>query len=246
VATAPRRLILVTRVALLFVLGAAGLGCDPTVMFACERHDDCVDGAAQGVCEPDGYCSFPDTDCESGRRYGEHAPATVAGDCTPVHEVDPGVLVGIAESSSDSTTAPLRTSGDDTTSSGSSDEGTSELPETTQGESSSDGAHDLDTGAETSSTGGDREPPDCNALDCAGCMDCVALPSAACEDELEACTNVNGCQSGVACMRECTLYGSCFDDCCPGDVGPLVDEFVLCTADHCIDACGEYEFLTCG
>jgi hypothetical protein len=47
-------------------------------------------------------------------------------------------------------------------------------------------------------------------------------------------------------MEECLLVGSCFDPCCAGDVDVLIDQVVLCRADHCIDACGRYEFLTCG
>ena len=42
-----------------------------------------------GWCEADGYCSFEDGDCPSGRRYGELAPADVAGTC-----VDPAATTG--------------------------------------------------------------------------------------------------------------------------------------------------------
>jgi hypothetical protein len=252
VATAERRQIQVTRLALLFVLGAVGLGCDRTVVFACETRDDCIDGRAGGVCESDGYCSFPDGTCESGRRYGEYAPPALASTCTPVPDADPGVFVDMGESSS-SSSSPIDSTGtprlpadeDDTSSGGSEDDGASEPADTTRAESSS-GGDDTDGGVETSSTGDDGEPKDCDALDCGACMDCVDEPSGPCEDERTACTDANGCTSGVACMQECTLYGSCFDDCCPGDVGTLVDELILCAADHCIEACGEYEFLTCG
>jgi hypothetical protein len=226
----------VTRAALLFVLGAVGLGCDRTMVFACETRDDCLDGPTRGTCEPDGHCSFPDAECESGRRYGEHAPTALAGTCTPVLEEEPSILVGVAESSSsssplDAPASRLPAGEEDTSSDGA-------------GESST-GSHDTSSGSESSSTGADEEPQDCDALDCAGCMDCVDEPGGPCEDELTACMDANGCQSGVACMQECTLYGTCFDDCCPGIVGPLVDQLVLCTADHCIQACSEYEFLTC-
>jgi len=245
VAAADRRQILVTRAALLLVLAAPALGCDWTATFACETREDCIDGRAGGVCEPDGHCSFADTECESGRRYGEHSPPGFAGTCVPAFDDEPGVVIGIAESSSSAapeTTTDRLPAGEDDTSAAGSEGGTSELPATAEEESSSGDAEDTDTGTETS-TGG--EPQDCNALDCASCLDCVASPSGPCDDELTACTDANGCTSGVACMQECVLYGTCFDDCCLGDVGPLVDDVVLCAADHCIDACGDYEFLTC-
>lgn len=35
----------------------------------------------EGFCEPNGYCSFPDEECASGRRYGQMAPAEFAGVC---------------------------------------------------------------------------------------------------------------------------------------------------------------------
>src|SRR4051812_7055325 len=40
--------------------------------FHCERDDQCSVG---GTCEADGLCSFPDTQCGSGRRYGDHSGA---------------------------------------------------------------------------------------------------------------------------------------------------------------------------
>lgn len=51
-------------------------GCSGAV-FTCIDDDACPGGA----CQADGYCSFPDDACGSGQRYGEHAPASVAGDC---------------------------------------------------------------------------------------------------------------------------------------------------------------------
>ncbi len=55
-------------------LGACGAG--PT--YVCSSDAQC---GAEGMCEADGGCSFPDPDCESGRRFGEFTPA---GDvCVP-------------------------------------------------------------------------------------------------------------------------------------------------------------------
>lgn len=63
------------------VLGLAAVAGCGTPSFACDRDGDC---GAQGQCEPTGYCSFVDTACASGRRYGRHAPAALAEVCVEV------------------------------------------------------------------------------------------------------------------------------------------------------------------
>lgn len=57
-------------------------GCQ-TTGFACTDDASCRDGDQQGMCEPDGACSFPDPSCPSGRRYGEHTGGDAAGACVP-------------------------------------------------------------------------------------------------------------------------------------------------------------------
>ncbi len=245
-----------TRFALLLGFGAASIGCQFEGAFACETKDDCSDGRRAGFCEIDGYCSFSDDDCGSGRRYGEHAPDDLAGVCTPEPDADPNFFTGGGESSSssaglDSATAP----GD----ADESDEGASEDP--IDESSGDDGSSDEGDGGEagevdgddsssddgsSSSSGADEEPEDCNALDCASCLDCVARPSGPCDPEVTACEAADGCAAGVACNRSCLLTGLCFEDCCYADVEPLIDDVVMCGADHCIDACHRFEFLTCG
>jgi len=41
--------------------------------YRCGVDSECSFGGAAGVCESTGFCSFPDDECESGYRYGEHA-----------------------------------------------------------------------------------------------------------------------------------------------------------------------------
>jgi len=65
--------------AILVVLGAAGCGAGA---FACEQSGDCQDGDAAGVCQPEGFCSFPDPDCASGQRFGDHS-GRLSGTCVP-------------------------------------------------------------------------------------------------------------------------------------------------------------------
>lgn len=68
-----------------FVSGAiAGLWLSSCVggnAFPCEVTSECVDGGRIGVCQADGWCSFPDAGCTSGQRYGEHAGDGLAGLC---------------------------------------------------------------------------------------------------------------------------------------------------------------------
>ena len=65
----------------------AGLGaCSPYGggAFHCEEDLQCTGG---GTCEANGLCSFPDPQCDSGRRYGELAgdlSRTCVGDDTPI------------------------------------------------------------------------------------------------------------------------------------------------------------------
>jgi hypothetical protein len=68
-------------------------GCGPGV-FACDEDVDCGGADESGLCEANGYCSFPDAACPSGRRYGERGPAGIAGSCVPVGEGETGDATG--------------------------------------------------------------------------------------------------------------------------------------------------------
>ncbi len=65
-----------------FAVGLVGeVGCSPVAAYGCSVDGNCVDDDVQGVCEPTGYCSFPDETCDSTRRYGKLAPPEIAGAC---------------------------------------------------------------------------------------------------------------------------------------------------------------------
>jgi hypothetical protein len=49
---------------------AAGLGCLPSPTFDCTDSTECGTG---GTCQPDDRCSFADSSCTSGQRYGSLA-----------------------------------------------------------------------------------------------------------------------------------------------------------------------------
>lgn len=57
---------------------ASACGVDP---YACAARAQCVRGTLVGQCEPEGYCSYPDDDCESGSRFSDNATADLAGRC---------------------------------------------------------------------------------------------------------------------------------------------------------------------
>lgn len=65
---------------------AVGLACGGAFAFVCEDDTQCSDGSRQGVCQPTGYCSFPDGACDTGQRYGQRAAPELAGQCVPPGE----------------------------------------------------------------------------------------------------------------------------------------------------------------
>ncbi|MEM9462975.1 MAG: right-handed parallel beta-helix repeat-containing protein [Myxococcota bacterium] len=73
----------------------APLGCHRA--FLCEDNAQCVARGVQGRCEPSGFCSFPDSTCDSGQRYGEHASLELVDAC---------VADELGSSTQGSTTAP--------------------------------------------------------------------------------------------------------------------------------------------
>jgi hypothetical protein len=57
-------------------------GCTPiSDGFRCQGSNQCVREGVAGTCESDGWCSFPDAACGSGRRYGEFAGDGLGGAC---------------------------------------------------------------------------------------------------------------------------------------------------------------------
>ena len=69
--------------------------------FSCERPEECVSDGIQGVCQPSGFCSFPDEDCESAQRYGDHA-GEFSDEC-----VGPDVTSGSESESSSSSSSTV-------------------------------------------------------------------------------------------------------------------------------------------
>ncbi len=93
--------------------GACGGGGD----FQCVSDTQCGDGQ----CQPDGFCSFPDGECESGQRYGEFAREGLARQCVPASETSDSTGEAPQTSSTTATTLAL-TSGGSSSSSSTGDE----------------------------------------------------------------------------------------------------------------------------
>ncbi len=100
--------------------GLVGHGCHRS--FACEDDQQChLDGVA-GACEAEGFCSFPDDICPSGRRFGEHAGAALAGTCVGEAATTSNGSEGTTLASEGGTTTPSLDDGG-SSSSGSSSSG---------------------------------------------------------------------------------------------------------------------------
>ncbi|MCX4247734.1 LamG domain-containing protein [Paraliomyxa miuraensis] len=94
-------------------LGAAlGGSCTGSSVFECEADGQCVFAGIEGVCQPNGHCSFPSGDCASGQRYGIHAPPELAEEC--VDEGATGSGSG-GEPASEDASASVDSADDDTT-----------------------------------------------------------------------------------------------------------------------------------
>lgn len=63
---------------------ALGSACGPAGVFECQADEDCVAAGIGGTCQPDGFCSFPSDDCDSGQQYGQYASPELAGTCVPL------------------------------------------------------------------------------------------------------------------------------------------------------------------
>jgi hypothetical protein len=122
------------------LLATSGSGCKVQSIFTCVDDTNCQPHGEGGVCEANSFCTFPDAECTTGKRWHDRA-GDLAGEC---FEVDGGSGSGSDGSggSGSSDDAPTEESGSDST------------PVTTAGSSSGE-PPDPSTGpaAEDSSSG---------------------------------------------------------------------------------------------
>jgi len=74
----PRRILVLG--ALAWSIGGA---CNGTTSYQCSESSQCMSAGIAGMCQPDGWCSFPDTACPSGQRYGAFVGDALAEQCVP-------------------------------------------------------------------------------------------------------------------------------------------------------------------
>lgn len=66
----------------MLVSAAIGISCSSrATVFVCRADSQCTVESRVGVCEPSGYCSFPDTTCPQGRRHGTYAGVGLGQRC---------------------------------------------------------------------------------------------------------------------------------------------------------------------
>jgi hypothetical protein len=172
-------------------LGAI-VGCHLASVFVCGADHQCVFKGVQGTCEATSYCSFPDDDCESGKRYGEYAGDGLQDECVPVDG-------GSGDTSGDDGSGDDGSSDDGSGDDGSSDDG---------GTTGTDGGGTSGTGTGTDTSTG--TPDDCGN----GTID----PGEDCDgDELGSatCSSVGAGNAGdLACTDDCEFDTSdCADTC---------------------------------
>ena len=138
-----RRLRAVAFAAAVGLLASSACG---SALFVCGGDDDCAGAGAAGVCEAQGWCSFPDESCASGRHFGELAGDGLAGTCVPSADDTSGPGTAGSGSTAPGTSASTTPSGSQsgTESNGTDDPTIASLeggPSTSPGESSGNDTH---------------------------------------------------------------------------------------------------------
>lgn len=232
------------------------LGCR-TEQFQCVGSDQC---GTDGVCEENGYCSFPATDCESGRRYGQSAVAGVAGVCVPLPEGSTGLAsTSSSTSPSTSTTSASFTNTTDAVEVSSSSSGGPQDSSTGPSDSTADisTSTGVDSSSSSSTTNGSSTSStqvQCEDLSkqdgsCGSCFECTEMPSEDCSALAMECDVVPGCREIESCLTNCAVSGLCFDDCCmgmpQGSIG-LALELHECHRNSCLSGfCPEFVDAQC-
>lgn len=212
----------------------AGCGADP---FVCNTDGQCLEGGAQGMCQPSGVCSFEDDGCESGQRFGEHAGA-LANQCVPPGN---GESTGAppVEDTTGSTGATSAVGGEGSSSSGRDD-------------GSSDGGEDDSTSSSEGSTGASGLPDGSSCSEAAECQSGHCFIVAALGGVCGECTNDSDCRYGCGAANplvdpatpstcdDGSLGAGCeSDDSCQSDLvcAPVLDVPGIITVGTC-GSCG--------
>ena len=132
-----------------------GLGwataCSPGT-FVCQSDAQCVSSGVDGQCLQDGFCGFPDEDCDSGLRYGSGS-GDLSGQCAPEQRgtsasTGDGTTTNAGDSSGSSSTLAVDGSGTGDTSTTAAETGPASTTMST----------DSSSEADSSSTGAPLDP----------------------------------------------------------------------------------------
>jgi hypothetical protein len=130
---------------LAFVVLGGPSACAMPGAFECQSDDQCHHGSRSGRCESSGWCSFPDTTCESGYKFGAHAGDGLAGACVDEPLGSSGGSTGPATTLTTTTTTTTTTL-DDTGPLTTTADGSTTVPLTSGPSESSSSAASEDTG----------------------------------------------------------------------------------------------------
>lgn len=184
--------------------------------FACDEPADCAVAGDAGVCQADGWCSFPADDCPSGQRYGEYAGDGLAGTCV--------------DAADDTTTSA--TTFDETKTTTSVETTLTETSlVTTDADTSMTMTSVADTSASLSVTSPDPTTDDISATEPEGfCGDGILAPD-------EECDAGDGNGGGNECRIDC-MFTTCGDGYVGGEeeCDPAVDR--SCTESCTLATCG--------
>ncbi len=63
------------------IVAVIACGCSNASPYVCTASEQCLANGVQGVCEAQGFCSFPDAECPGGRRFEPNAGGGAGGAC---------------------------------------------------------------------------------------------------------------------------------------------------------------------
>lgn len=193
--------------------------CGITGAYPCQQDSQCLDGAAMGICQPDGWCSFPAEGCASGQQYGSHAGDGVAGMC-----VDDSATTGGADGPITASATGGGASDDAATDAGPTDDGADptigSLEDTSPLDDGDTGAASTSDDPSTTGTTSDVDPTepasDASTSDVTDgmlptCGNGILEPPEQCDgDDVDgqSCQSVFGDDGTLLCTDDCTFDGS--------------------------------------
>jgi hypothetical protein len=179
------------------LLAAGAPACKVQSIFTCIDDMGCQEHGEGGVCEPNSFCTFPDAECPTGKRWHDRA-GDLGGEC---FEVDTGTGSGTAGTagSGSSDDAPADDDGS----------GSDSNPVTTAGSSSGE-PPDPSTGPGDEGTTGGGGGSSTGAEGMCAAQYGAAIDFMLCDEQPDSCTFTTTTMMAMSCTAVCTgLGGTC-------------------------------------